>query len=251
MMEALLVVLAASNVVVQSASWSAAKPGRLPIIGNEDACFCTGANAGVFDGVSSAKGSGAYARALASGVRTRLGGVVRRPSEWRAAAVDSLSSAAASASRGAATACIAGVCDETSTGTTWNTLCLGDSSALLLLPPRTADGVYSVAAITRARMHSPGCPWQLPNDSPASAELAVTRLDDPYGRQETSALLAIGLLISDGVSDNLRRAEICDVVSRHANLPPVIIAARLVEAAQRAGVVKDDTTVVCLKIKRG
>mmetsp|Transcript_9333 Transcript_9333/g.25427 ORF Transcript_9333/g.25427 Transcript_9333/m.25427 type:complete len:296 (-) Transcript_9333:103-990(-) len=259
--------IARKGIRIRAASFSRAKPGRLPFT-NEDASFVNPTSFGVLDGVSSAKGSRAYSRGVAQRLRGRLS--LRTveaclPRDWARLAEESLEHARHTPTvGGACTATVAAVLPaaEASDAAIWCASSLGDSGAMLFLPMYAGSrSSYRLASRTSNGMHAPNCPYQMPADPARLASVRTQPIPRPTApRQGPAGVLAanrsgkaspaIGLLYSDGLVDNVSEAEICDEVSRRAgNQHPIELARALVHRASRMRIKPDDITVVCVEIR--
>lgn len=239
------VVLCGAMGMVLSVGWGTApKPRSWPhALYNQDAFFVAGDVFGVFDGVSGAEESRSFARVMASSTRSRLSCRERdlSPAQWRERLVRTLEKAREAAvlksPSGATTACIATVCSGL-----WMTYSLGDSGAMLFTGRQ--GEAYRAVASTTSTMRGANCPCQLPTDSAGRGAFQATRIQTEGMRP------AIGLVFTDGLTDNLSRGDITEVVNRFAPRGGSrAIARALVDLASRPDRPKpDDVTVVCVAL---
>lgn len=239
-MLACLLILQSSQAALRLAAsaCSVAKPGKFPWQ-NQDAQFVSSTCFGVFDGVSSAPASRAYAEKLASTCKVELAKAKDEP--WPAAPKQALARAmkAAKAIRGASTASLLQVDIDRQTISSYN---LGDSGFLLFAPPDTS-GNQRLCAKSSPMLHGGGSPFQLGgggeemfSDSPSDGRAAT----HPF----SSGCVAI--LHSDGLLDNLSTEEVADIIASKQARDMAGIARALAFAANARKRRPDDVTVIAI-----
>lgn len=236
-----LVSAAATALQLELGSSSLAKPGRLPWA-NEDASFTARPFAAVFDGVSAAPRSRAFAATLATATRDVL--VAEGPDgSWSAQAQYALRRAASAAAsiNGAATACL--VRFDLARGQV-DCFNLGDSGFLLLGPTTSTATGLRVLGRSVARVHRDGAPFQLAGGAGVSDSVTS-------GLVSTHQLAAgqIALCFTDGLSRNLPTDEIARLVERSARLPPARMASLLAREAMARDRARDDVTVIVARLR--
>ena len=228
-----------------SATVSLPKPGRLHWL-NEDATFAAHPFYGVFDGVSSARDSRAYARQLASSSRAAL--LAARDEPWPSAARSALTSAIDEAARiaGASTACLIKVDTENQLLFSYN---LGDSGFLLFAPPGSSSDSTAAARISARSppmLHAGGAPYQLAGPGYWS--------DKPSdGRAATHPLVpgCVAVLHSDGLLDNLSTQEVGEIIASKQPGDVDGIARTLATRASERKVRPDDVSVTAVSFASG
>ena len=229
---------------VTSATVSLPKPGRLPWA-NEDAVFAAHPFYGVFDGVSSARNSRAYARQLAGSSKAALQSA--RDDEWPSAARTALTKAAAAAAKieGASTASLLKVDTTRRLLFSYN---LGDSGFLLFAPVPEQSSVARISARSARMVHSGGSPYQLAG---GSCGYITDKPSD--GRGATHPLLpgCVAVLHSDGLLDNLSLEEVGAIIASKQPSDVAGIARTLATKASERKLRPDDISVTAIAFASG
>jgi serine/threonine protein phosphatase PrpC/uncharacterized protein (DUF1499 family) len=220
------------------------RPGAPPW-SNQDAYFTVSNRfAGVFDGVSAAPASRAYAQALASSTRSGLCKNCHGES-WKVQAVGALQQATrvADGIDGASTVCLLrfDLTDQRPRVSSFN---LGDSGFLLLSP--STGGRMTVTGRSSPLRHTGGAPFQLAGRGRLTDEARAGAVTS-----HTFAQDQLALCFTDGLSANLPAAEIGELAASCEGMSAAAVATRLAKAAHRRGIVRDDVTVVVGRLRGG
>lgn len=186
--------------------------------GGEDAVFIKGRNFGVFDGVSGAEkldGVPLYSLTLANEMKA----LVRKDEVLSFPQMTKILTEAAQYADKAATGASTAVVGSLSENGELTVLNLGDSLCVVV-----RDG--KIVARTKEIVHYFDCPYQLSEDSP----------DRPKDGTRLTLKVQKGDYIvmgSDGIFDNLKDSEICDLCLSNGKLRAATITRKIVEQSRR------------------
>lgn len=208
---------------------------------NQDAHFALNdgsmACLGVFDGVSAAPRSRAYARKLASSLSAELSRTATCDEAWASQARRCLGTAekAAGAIRGgASTACVCRIDLDRRTLGSYN---LGDSGFMVVSDK-------GVSARSLPKLHREGMPYQL-----ASRGTLSDKVSAGVTASHTLKAGQYVVVCSDGLTDNMSPADIGEFFAEFAGkMRTKQLARRLAVEAQSRGLKADDISVVVARL---
>ena len=186
--------------------------------GGEDAVFVKGRNFGVFDGVSGAEkldGVPLYSLTLAKEMKA----LVSKDDVLSFPQMTKILTEAAEYADKSATGASTAVVGSLSDGGELTVLNLGDSLCVVV-----RDG--KIVAKTKEIVHYFDCPYQLSEDSPDRPKDG-TRLTIKVQKGD---LIVMG---SDGIFDNLKDSEICDLCVSNCKLRAATISRKIVDQSRR------------------
>ena len=236
---ALVAVLALSPLRVSIGA--ASVPKSVNPLANQDAHFALNdgsmACLGVFDGVSAAPRSRAYARKLASSLSAELSRTATCDEAWASQARRCLGTAekAAGAIRGgASTACVCRIDLDRRTLGSYN---LGDSGFMVVSDK-------GVSARSLPKLHREGMPYQL-----ASRGTLSDKVSAGVTASHTLKAGQYVVVCSDGLTDNMSPADIGEFFAEFAGkMRTKQLARRLAVEAQSRGLKADDISVVVARL---